>query len=79
MNKLKVKNSYTLYTLLALVLLAGCSELAHNSEKFVVVKITKYNKKTFNYELKPVKGLGTLHINSENFYNVSDTLTLKPN
>jgi hypothetical protein len=79
MNKLKVKKSYTLYTLLVLVLLAGCSELAYNNEKFVVVKITKYNKNTFNYELKPVKGLGTLHINSENFYNVSDTLTLKPN
>tara|TARA_R110002049_G_scaffold309180_1_gene518151 strand:- start:33446 stop:33685 length:240 start_codon:yes stop_codon:yes gene_type:complete len=75
----KKQKSYTLYMLLALVLLAGCSELAHNSEKFVVVKITKYDKKTFNYELKPVKGLGTLHINSENFYNVSDTLTLKPN
>lgn len=78
MNKLKVKNSYTLYTLLALVLLAGCSELSPNSEKFVIRKMKSYDK-LYRYELLPIEGKGILHINSKHFYKVGDTLTLKPN
>ena len=78
MNKLKVKNSYALYMVLALVLLAGCSELSPNSEKFVVRKMRSYDK-VYRYELQPTKGKGILHINSEHFYKIGDTLTLKPN
>jgi hypothetical protein len=78
MNKLKVKNSYTLYTLLALVLLAGCSEFSLNSEKFVIRKMESYDS-IYRYELMPTKGKGLLHIRSKHFYKVGDTLTLKPN
>ena len=78
MKRFKTLKSYTLYTLLALVFLAGCSELSPNSEKFVVRKMKKYDE-LYRYELLPTKGKGILFINSKNFYNVGDTLTLKPN
>ena len=78
MKRLNKNVSYTLYTLLALVFLVGCSELSPNSEKFVVRKMRSYDK-IYRYELFPTKGQGTLYINSEHFYNIGDTLTLKPN
>lgn len=78
MKQFKTLKSYTLYTLLALVFLFGCSELSPNSEKFVVRKMTKYDE-LYRYELLPTKGKGILFINSKYFYNVGDTLTLKPN
>ena len=79
MKKVKTIFSYTLYAVLVAVFLVGCSEFANNTETFVVRKVTKLDSKTFDYELKPTKGLGILFIDSENFYNVGDTLTLKPN
>ena len=78
MNTIKSLTRYTLYTLLALVFLTGCSELSPNSETFVVRKITKYDE-IYRYEMYPTEGRGWLYINSEHFYNVGDTLTLKPN
>ena len=78
MKRFKTLKSYTLYTLLALVFLVGCSELSPNSEKFVVRKMKKYDE-LYRYELLPTNGKGILFINSNHFYNVGDTLTLKPN
>ena len=78
MNKIKALTRYTLYTVLALVFLFGCSELSPNSEKFVVRKMKKYDE-LYRYELLPTKGKGILFINSKHFYNVGDTLALKPN
>ena len=79
MTNKKTLKSYTLYTLLVAFFLVGCSELANNTDTFVVKKVTKTNSKTFDYELRPTKGLGPLFINSENFYNVGDTLKLQLN
>ena len=78
MNKLKALTRYTLYTLLALVFLFGCSEFSPNSEKFVIRKMESYDS-IYKYELIPTKGKGILHIRSKHFYKVGDTLTLKPN
>ena len=79
MKRFKTLKSYTPYTLLALVILTGCSELSKNTETFVVKKVIKTNKNTFEYQLIPTVGMGNLFIDSENFYNVGDTLRLKPN
>ncbi len=78
MKRFKTLISYTLYTLLALVFLVGCSELSPNNETFVVRKMRSYDE-IYRYELLPTKGKGILFINSKYFYNVGDTLTLKPN
>jgi len=78
MNKLKSITRYTLYALLALVFLVGCSELSPNTETFVIRKMKSYDE-LYRYELLPTEGQGILYINSKHFYNVGDTLTLKPN
>jgi len=72
MKRLK---TYTIYTIL-IFFLTGCSELYPNNEFFVVVSM-KSNSKTYSYRLLPTKGKGAIFINSKNFYNVGDTLTLK--
>ena len=74
----KTIKSYTLYILLALVFLVGCSELSPNTETFVIRKMKSYDE-LYRYELLPTEGKGILYINSKHFYNVGDTLTLKPN
>ena len=57
----------------------SCSEISTKSEAFTVTKVYVKGINNYDYKLKPVKGLGVLVITSKNFYNLGDTLTIKPN
>jgi len=57
----------------------SCSEIGTNSETFTVAKVYVKGVDNYDYQLKPTKGLGVLIITSKNFYNLGDTLTIKPN
>ena len=65
------------YGFIALVIcFSSCSELAHNSNEFVVYKMTKLNSEVYEYQIKPTKGLGNLFVNTSELYNIGDTLAL---
>ncbi len=79
MKRFKTLKSYTLYTLLALVFLVGCSDLMPTDEKFVVLNMQSWDKGTYKYQMQSVKGRGGFWMVSEHIYKAGDTLALKPN
>jgi hypothetical protein len=79
MNKLKSITRYTLFTLLALFFLVGCSDFRPTDEKFKVLNMQNWGKKTYKYRMQSIKGRGGFWMVSEQVYKAGDTLTLKPN
>ena len=79
MKRFKTLISYTLYTLLALVLLTGCSDIYPTGNDFTVLKMESFGEGKYKYQMQSLKGRGGFYMVSEHFYKLGDTLTLKPN
>lgn len=69
-------------SLIIIITINSCSELTPSEGVFVVRTLESYGNKDgkpiYKYQINSIKGFPNFYYISNNFYNVGDTLVLKP-